>query len=238
MTHAPTPTNNPSTGKKIFAWSAVVLGVFFILVSATDGDRNFVIAGICSGLIFLIPGAWYLFHARREAAGATPRKRHWWAIVAVCVGLGLVIDVVAPDEQQGTVNTIRAEATASVTSSAPETTSSTVTSSRSSEAQSSKASISTEKPQEPTAEQPDPQPVQEPEQPTSIAEQPAAPALVQQEVPPAYEEPVQPAPESVGGGYVGNCADIGHRVYYGDGIYQPKHDRDGDGIGCESYPEN
>lgn len=34
-----------------------------------------------------------------------------------------------------------------------------------------------------------------------------------------------------------SCKDIGHRVYAGDEFYSKKYDRDGDGVGCESYPE-
>jgi Excalibur calcium-binding domain len=33
------------------------------------------------------------------------------------------------------------------------------------------------------------------------------------------------------------CAEIGHRVYVGDPLYSRSLDRDGDGIGCEGYPE-
>ena len=31
------------------------------------------------------------------------------------------------------------------------------------------------------------------------------------------------------------CKDIGHRVYIGNSDYLSKFDRDGDGIGCESF---
>lgn len=50
-----------------------------------------------------------------------------------------------------------------------------------------------------------------------------------------YAPPVQEQP-AAGGTTSGTCKEIGHKTYVGDGIYMPKHDRDGDGVGCESYP--
>jgi len=91
--------------------------------------------------------------------------------------------------------------------------------------------------QDPTTEQPAPAPAPqeqpEPEQNTQV--QQFAPAPEVQEEAPAPVPP-QPAPAYSEGGNSGTCADIGHKVYRGDGIYLPKHDRDGDGVGCESYP--
>ncbi|KAA8723259.1 excalibur calcium-binding domain-containing protein [Corynebacterium phocae] len=54
-------------------------------------------------------------------------------------------------------------------------------------------------------------------------------------IPPAVEEPPAPTPPAPAR-KSGTCSEIGHKVYRGDGIYQSRHDRDGDGVGCESYP--
>ncbi|WP_411776500.1 excalibur calcium-binding domain-containing protein [Corynebacterium macginleyi] len=67
------------------------------------------------------------------------------------------------------------------------------------------------------------------EEPVLAPEEQLAPELVYQQ--PA---PVEKAPLPSGGG--GSCAAIGHKVYRGDGLYSRKLDRDGDGVGCESYP--
>ena len=59
-------------------------------------------------------------------------------------------------------------------------------------------------------------------------------------VPPApaqqfFAPPEQDQPEA-GGAASGTCKEIGHKTYAGDGVYVPEHDKDGDGVGCESYP--
>ncbi|MBC2681127.1 hypothetical protein [Corynebacterium anserum] len=46
----------------------------------------------------------------------------------------------------------------------------------------------------------------------------------------------QPVPEHTSGKVL-TCAQIGHKTHAGDGLYIPDHDSDGDGVGCESYPD-
>ncbi|MDY3127661.1 MAG: hypothetical protein SOW59_05980 [Corynebacterium sp.] len=55
--------------------------------------------------------------------------------------------------------------------------------------------------------------------------QPPAPA-------PAEQVPAAPAAPARGA----TCASIGHKTYAGDGVYALNQDKDGDGVGCESYP--
>lgn len=59
-----------------------------------------------------------------------------------------------------------------------------------------------------------------------------APAVAQQFVAP----PANDTPAYTGGGSGRTCAEIGHKVYPGDPDYSLERDKNGDGVGCESYP--
>ena len=61
-----------------------------------------------------------------------------------------------------------------------------------------------------------------------------APQIAQQFMAPPAEGQNDTAPASGGSGRT--CAEIGHKVYPGDPDYSPERDKDGDGVGCESYP--
>ncbi|WP_306592918.1 hypothetical protein [Corynebacterium striatum] len=234
------PSRKPPTWKKVLAWSAVFLGVIVILGNLSSGGFRGFLAGVCAGLTFLLPGAWYLLHERREANGATPLNRRWWWIIAACVGLLFLGAAINPE-----TTTKPKDSTTSKTSTTPESTTSSMTPTSSELAptsttrttEPSSAAPSTSISQDPTTEQPAPAPVPqeqpEPEQNTQIQQFAPAPEIQEEAPAPA---PAQPAPAYSGGGNSGSCADIGHKVYRGDGIYLPKHDKDGDGVGCESYP--
>lgn len=56
----------------------------------------------------------------------------------------------------------------------------------------------------------------------------APPVEQQEEIVPA------PAPPA-NAGEILTCKEIGHPTRRGDGLYIPDHDRNGDGVGCESY---
>lgn len=207
------PPRKPPTWKKILAWSAVILGVIVIFGNFFSDSFRGLLAGICGGLIFLLPGAWYLMHERREANGATPLKRHWRWIIAACIGFLILGTVISPEPSTKPKDSTPDESATtpeSTTSAATPTSSEPAPTSTTSTTAPSSATPSTSMTQDSTTEQPAPAPV-----------------------PPA---PAQPAPAYSGGGNSGTCADIGHKAYRGDGIYQPKHDKDGDGVGCESYP--
>lgn len=89
-------------------------------------------------------------------------------------------------------------------------------------------------PREEEADQPQDNVQQDVPAPAPVEEEPApAPAPLYEQYAPAEEAPAQQAPAYSGGG---SCKDIGHKVYIGDGLYQPKLDKDGDGVGCESFP--
>ena len=238
----PPPCKSP-TWKKILAWSAVILGVIVIFGNLFSDSFRGLLAGICGGLIFLLPGAWYLMHERRESNGATPLKRHWGWIITACVGLLILGTVISPEP-----STKPKDSTADKPLATPESSTSAVTptssepapTSTTSTTKPSSAAPSTSMTQDPTTEQPAPDPApqeqQEPEQNTQVQQFAPAPEVQEEAPAPVPPAPAQPAPAYSGGGNSGTCADIGHKVYRGDGIYLPKHDKDGDGVGCESYP--
>lgn len=229
------PPRKAPTWKKVFAWTAAILGGIVIFGNLFSGSFRGILAGICVGLVFLLPGAWYLMHERREANGATPLKRYWWWIIAACVGLLILGTAVSPETttepKDSTTTPESTTSPMSSTSSEPESTSTTRTTEPTSSAPSPFMELA------PTTEQPAPAPAPqeqpEPEQNTQIQQFAPAPEIQEEAPAPA---PAQPAPAYSGGGNSGTCADIGHKVYRGDGIYLPKHDKDGDGVGCESYP--
>ena len=222
----PTGDEKSPSWKKIISWIGVVFGGLAVITSpAQDGARG-TFSGILFGLAILIPSAWFLLHERRESKGAEPMKRHWgWVWGAAALLLFLAV-LVTPTPETPTLESPATSET-STSSSAPTTTETT----------SVEPSPSSSEP---------PAPVEEPDihddEDSAIEQAPDeheeyVPAPEEQPAPePAYEQPapVEEAPQPAG--VVGSCDDIGHKVYRGDGLYAPKLDKDGDGVGCESYP--
>ncbi|WP_411776721.1 excalibur calcium-binding domain-containing protein [Corynebacterium macginleyi] len=221
-----TEDKDPSSWKKIIAWIGVVCGGLATITSpGQDGARG-TFSSILFGLAILIPSAWFLLHERREANGAEPLKRHWRWVWAVAILLFFLMVLVAPNPENPPLES-PSTSESSTSSSAPtpmETTS-------------AEPSLSTSEPPALVEEsaphnQENPaidQAPNEHEEHVLAPEEPLAPEPVYQQ--PA---PVEIPPQPSGGG--GSCAAIGHKVYRGDGLYSRKLDRDGDGVGCESYP--
>lgn len=222
----PTGDEKSPSWKKIISWIGVVFGGLAVITSPWQDGARGTFSGILFGLAILIPSAWFLLHERREANGAEPMKRHWgwvWGAAALLLFLAVLI---TPTPETPTLESPTTSET-STSSSAPTTTETT----------SVEPSPSSSEP---------PAPVEEPDihddEDTAIEQAPDeqeeyVPAPEEQPAPePVYEQPapVEEAPQPAGGG--GSCDDIGHKVYQGDGLYSPKLDKDGDGVGCESYP--
>lgn len=67
------PTSSPSpftSVKKIIAWIALGFGALLIVTSFSSGTLRDALAGVFLGLVFIIPGAWWLYCHNRDARDA------------------------------------------------------------------------------------------------------------------------------------------------------------------------
>lgn len=222
--------------KKVLAWLSVAWGVLCLLTALFEGPF---LGMFLFGLIFIALGALYLF--------APKRNRRWKFVVPAALVAIVVSALLMPATPEVDPGPASAITTVTRTSASPSKSTTSTTTPPSSTASTTTTATETEagennEPTPPVGDEPESSP--SPAQQHGFLETSREPAPAPEPEPapaPAPEPELAPAPApapapnpSTGGGLT--CAEIGHKTYPGDGFYVPDHDSDGNGVGCQSYP--